>query len=86
MEPSSKSFATATPEKMPEEGLGWAVRLSWPGERSETVVGFRSEDEANEWIRDGSATWISRTEALREDIRAHAVKRDSGAAKNDPAG
>jgi hypothetical protein len=56
-------------QKLPDE-LGWAVRISWPDERSETVVAFVSEDDANVWIRDSSAAWILRTEALRKLISA----------------
>jgi hypothetical protein len=65
VEPSSKSLATATPEKLPGE-LGWAVKISRRNEQSETVVGFLSEADAIAWIRDGSADWISTTEALRK--------------------
>jgi hypothetical protein len=70
MESDTKSRVTATPEKLADD-LGWAVRLSWPGERSDTAVGF-SEG--------GSAAWISQTEALREVISGSARARSDSVA------
>jgi hypothetical protein len=39
---------------------GWYVRIIWPDRPKEDVHGFNSEREAREWIKRGSAEWLTR--------------------------
>jgi hypothetical protein len=38
----------------------WGVRLSLPGGRQPVIDGFKSEAEAQEWIKTDSIAWIER--------------------------
>jgi hypothetical protein len=40
----------------------WSIRLSLPGGRRPVIDGFKSEAEAQEWIKTDSIAWIERYE------------------------
>lgn len=53
------------PEKKPEmrprelkDGSGWYVLVQWRDRPSQQVGGFRSEEEAQQWIIENSAEWL----------------------------
>jgi hypothetical protein len=49
------------PEMRPRElrdASGWYVLVQWPDRPSEQVGGFRSEDEAQQWIDQDSDNWL----------------------------
>ena len=41
-----------------QDGEDWFVAATWPDGRSEDICGFKSEQDANEWIAKEFQAWL----------------------------
>jgi hypothetical protein len=48
------------------EGGGWAVHAEFPDGSFEDISGFKSENEANEWVAKDLQDWLDRRKGSGE--------------------
>ena len=55
-----------TPRELKDRS-SWYVLLEWPNGRSRQIDGFRSEAEAETWIKEESEIWLKKSDPEHRD-------------------